>query len=73
MPKLNISGGLENSLSCGSALLPVSHLHLLLQLSFLFSVDSDNEVLGLVHSRATGANLVGVKRPLHCVPLLCCV
>lgn len=52
---------------------PVSHPQLLLQLSSLFSVDSDNEVLGRVQSRATGANLVGVKGPLHCVPLLWCV
>ena len=46
------------------------YLHLLLQLSFLLSVHSDGEVLGGVHCRVTGADLVGVKGPLQCVPLL---
>lgn len=50
-----------------------SYLHLLLQMPFLFSVHSNGEVLGRVHCRVTGADLIGVKRPLQCVSLICCV
>lgn len=49
------------------------YLQLLLQLPLLFSVYSDGEVLGRFHRRVTRDNLVGVKRPLQCVPLICCV
>lgn len=52
--------------------LSLSHLYLLLQLAFFFSIHSDGEVLGRVHCRVTSTNLVRVKRPLNCVPLIFC-
>lgn len=49
-----------------------SHLDLLFHLPFLFSVHGDVEVLGWMHCRVAGADLVRVKRSLHHVPLVCC-
>lgn len=50
----------------------VPHLNLLLQLTLFFSIHSDGKVLGRVHCRVTSTNLVRVKGPFNCVPLIFC-